>query len=76
MKRLAAIWNFLAPVLVLGSLFAFVGYALLLYQPDVEASCQKTGVSQQIDVAVHVIRQWAGKEGQDYLTCSTDTSNQ
>jgi hypothetical protein len=69
MNRLATVWNFLAPVIVLGSLFAFVGYALWLYVPNTEASCQKTGVSQQIDIAIHVVRQWAGKEGQEYLSC-------
>jgi hypothetical protein len=69
MNRLAAVIHFLGPVLVIGSLFAFVGYSLWLYEPDIDASCQKSGVSQQVDIAVHVVRQWAGKEGQDYLTC-------
>jgi predicted negative regulator of RcsB-dependent stress response len=69
MQRLRAVIGFLGPVLVIGCLLAFVGYALWLYQPDQTASCQKTGPSQQFDVAVHVVRQWSGKENQMYLTC-------
>jgi hypothetical protein len=69
MKKIGSLLSFLGPVLVIGALLAFAGYALWLYQPDQAASCAKSGFAQQFDVAVHVVRQWAGKEGQNYLTC-------
>jgi hypothetical protein len=69
MKKLGSILSFLGPVIVIGALLAFVGYALWLYQPNESASCAKSGFAQQFDIAVHVVRQWAGKESQAYLTC-------
>ena len=68
-KPVGKILGFLGPVLVLGGLFAFFGYAIFMYKPDTAVSCAKTGVSQQFDIAVHVVRQWVGKETQMYLTC-------
>jgi len=69
MKKFGSIVGFLAPVLVIGSLLAFVGYSLFLYQPSQHLACAQSALSQQVDIAVHVIRQWAGKEGQVYLSC-------
>jgi hypothetical protein len=68
MGRLRSILAFLGPVLVIGALIAFVVYALALYRPTDGLACGNN-VQKQADVAVHVIRQWAGKEGEAYAGC-------
>lgn len=69
MNRVRSVVGFLGPVVVLGALFAFVVYALWLYKPSDNLACGNF-VQRQADVAVHVIRQWTGKEGQDYAGCT------
>jgi hypothetical protein len=69
MERLGKVFGFLGPVLVIGSLVAFVGYALFLHNPaDTSLACGNS-FARQADIAVHVIRQWAGKEGEAYTSC-------
>jgi hypothetical protein len=69
MKKMTVVWSYLGPVLVIGGLLAFVGYALWLYHPDTTRTCHAAGVQQQFDIAVHVVRQWFGRESQLYVTC-------
>jgi len=61
--------SLLGPILVIGALIAFVVYSLFLYPDDQHVACGKNVVEQQIDIAVHVVRQWAGREGQLYMSC-------
>jgi hypothetical protein len=69
MHRLSSFFAILGPIIVLGALGAFVVYALVLYKPTDGLACSGNVVVRQADIAVHVVRQWAGREGQDYAGC-------
>jgi hypothetical protein len=69
MNRLRGFLSYLGPVVVLGALGAFVFYALMLYKPTDGLACSGNVVARQADIAVHVVRQWSGKEGQEYAGC-------
>src|SRR4249920_3826795 len=58
-----------APMIVIGSILAFIYYSLVLYKPADGLACGNA-IQQQADIATHVIRQWAGKEGQEYAGCT------
>ena len=62
-------FNALGPIIVIGSILAFVYYSLVLYKPSNHRACGNA-IEQQADIAAHVIRQWAGKEGQEYAGCT------
>jgi hypothetical protein len=70
MQRLINFFGALGPILVLGGLFVFVFYAVFLYRPVDRLACSPSFAVRQADVAVHVLRQWAGQEGQDYVGCN------
>ena len=70
MQRLLGFFSALVPVIVIGSLLAFVFYAIYMYQPSDRLACNPNFIARQADVAVHVLRQWAGREGQDYAGCT------
>jgi hypothetical protein len=69
MNRMRSFFGAMGPVLVIGGLAAFVVYSLYAYKPDEHTSCAKSAIGQQADIAVHVIRQWFGREGQVYTSC-------
>jgi hypothetical protein len=69
MKVLGRIFGFLAPVAVISFLGCFVYYSLFIYKPTGHLYCGTSSVARQTDVAVHVVRQWAGKEGPTLLAC-------
>lgn len=66
---LRALFSALGPIIVIGGLGWFVAYSLLWYKPTDRLACSDSIIMQQADIAVHVIRQWAGREGQDYAGC-------
>jgi hypothetical protein len=72
MQRFLGFISALVPVVVIGSLFAFVFYAIYIYQPSDRLACSPNFAVRQADIAVHVLRQWAGKEGQDYAGCTVE----
>jgi hypothetical protein len=63
------IFNLVAPMIVIGGIGAFVYYSLVLYKPTDGLACGNE-IQKQADIAVHVVRQWAGKEGQEYAGCT------
>lgn len=69
MKALKRVLSFLAPGGVIGSIVFFVYYSLVIYRPTGHLYCGPSQVAKQVDVAVHVVRQWAGKEGPALLAC-------
>jgi hypothetical protein len=69
MSRLKSVLSALPPMIVIGGLGAFVVYSLYMYKPSEHLTCAKSAVAQQTDIAVHVVRQWFGKEGQEYAGC-------
>jgi hypothetical protein len=69
MKALRKFFSFLVPCLVIGAILFFVYYSLAIYQPTGHLYCGPSQVAKQTDVAVHVVRQWAGKEGPTLLDC-------
>jgi hypothetical protein len=56
-------------MIVIGALMAFVFYAIVLYKSSDGLACGNM-VQRQGDIAVHVMRQWAGKEGEEYTGCT------
>jgi hypothetical protein len=75
MKPLRKALSFLAPCVVIGSILFFVYYSLVIYQPTGHLYCGPSQLAKQTDVAVHVVRQWAGKEGPTILACPDNSSN-
>ena len=69
MDKLRRISSFVAPAVVIGAVGFFVYYSLYIYQPSGHVACGQSMLAQQTDVAVHVVRQWFGKEGQQYTGC-------
>jgi hypothetical protein len=69
MKVLHRILSVAAPSAVVGAILVFVYYSLYVYQPSGHLYCGSSTVAKQTDVAVHVVRQWAGKEGPMLLSC-------
>jgi len=61
--------GYMPPILVVGGLGYFVYFSLYVYKPSDHLACAKSVVAQQADIAVHAVRQWAGKEGQQYQGC-------
>lgn len=74
MNKFRRALGYVPPILVVGGLGYFVYYSLYLYQPTNHLACGKSVVAQQTDIAVHVVRQWFGKEGQQYRGCSESSS--
>jgi hypothetical protein len=70
MQRLLGFFSTLAPIVVIGSLLAFIFYALVIYKPADRLACSPNFVVRQADIAVHVIRQWTIKEGSKYAGCT------
>lgn len=69
MKALRKFFGVLVPSLVIGFILLFVYYSLFIYQSTGHLYCGSSQVAKQTDVAVHVVRQWAGKEGPTILAC-------
>lgn len=69
MKLLKDIFGHLVTLAVIAAVAGFVVYSLYFYRDQPSVNCSGSSVTQQVDVAVHVIRQWFGKESQAY-TCS------
>lgn len=69
MDKVRKFFGFLIPTLVIAAVAYFVYYSLVLYKPADHLACSSSVVAQQTDIAVHVVRQWAGKEGQQYQGC-------
>lgn len=69
MDKVRKFFGFLIPTLVIAGIAYFVYYSLVLYKPSDHLACNNSTVAQQTDIAVHVVRQWAGKEGQQYQGC-------
>ena len=70
MNLLRRILSVAVPCIVIGAIGFFVYYSLVLYKPTAHQTCGQSVVAQQTDIAVHVVRQWAGKEGQTYTGCT------
>jgi hypothetical protein len=64
-----AFFSALGPVLVIGGLAGFVLYSLYVYKPTDRLACSDSVVEQQADIAINVVRQWFGKQSQDYAGC-------
>lgn len=56
-------------VALLMAVGGFVYYALNIYQSNGTVACHGTTVAKQTDVAIHVIRQWFGREANIYSAC-------
>jgi hypothetical protein len=69
-KKIARALRFIPPSVVIGGLLFFVYYSLYIYKPTGTIACYRSNVAQQTDIAVHVVRQWFGKEGQLFNACS------
>lgn len=69
MDKLRKFFGILVPTLVVAAVAFFVYYSLYLYKSADRLSCSTSVVAQQADIAIHVVRQWAGKEGQSYQGC-------
>jgi hypothetical protein len=63
--------SYVGPTLVICALGYFVYYSLYVYQPTNKPVCYQSVVAQQTDLAVHVVRQWFGKSGDQYSTCQS-----
>jgi hypothetical protein len=61
--------SIMATSILIGGLIFFVYYSLYIYKSSDHVACQSSALARQTDVAVHVIRQWFGKEGQIYTPC-------
>ena len=70
MNLLRRILGVAVPCSVVGAVVFFVYYSLVLYKPTAHRACGQSVIARQTDIAVHVVRQWAGKEGQDYAGCA------
>ena len=70
MDKVRKFFGFLVPAAVICGVAYFVYYSLYLYKPSGHRSCGQSVIAQQTDIAVHVVRQWAGKEGQQYQGCA------
>ena len=69
MDKVRKFFGFLVPAAVVCAVAYFVYYSLAVYKPSDHLACSTSVVAQQTDIAVHVVRQWAGKEGQQYQGC-------
>jgi hypothetical protein len=68
-KSLRRAISIIGPSVVLGTLAFFVYYSLNIYQSTGHVACYSSAIARQTDVAVHVVRQWFGREGQLYQAC-------
>jgi len=66
LRRLARI---VVPSIVLGALVFFVYYSLVIYHSTGHVACYSSPIARQTDVAVHVVRQWFGRERDLYQAC-------
>lgn len=71
MKPLSRVTSLVVPAVVIGAILFFVYYSLVIYQPTGTVACQKSEVSQQVDIAVNVVRQWFNRAGQMFSPCPT-----
>lgn len=69
MQVLGKILSFVLVSVLLGGLAFFVYYSLNIYQPNGRVACTGSALAKQTDVAVHVVRQWFGREQNLYATC-------
>jgi hypothetical protein len=69
MSKMHKSLSMLGPVLVIGGIVYFGYYSLYVYHPSSKPVCYKSVIAQQTDIAVHVVRQWFGKEGSQYNAC-------
>jgi hypothetical protein len=69
MKRFDRTISLIAPSIVIGSLLFFGYYSLVIYKPSGHVACYHSMVARQTDVAVNVVRQWFGLEGDLYTAC-------
>ena len=69
MNAIRRFFSIAAPSIVIGGIGFFVYYSLVIYKPTDHLACGTNMIAQQTDVAVHVVRQWFGKEGQTYSGC-------
>jgi hypothetical protein len=74
MKRIRKSLSFVAPSIIIGGLLFFGYYSLYIYKSTGHLACYRSMIAQQTDIAVHVVRQWLGHEGQLYTACSTGNS--
>jgi TRAP-type C4-dicarboxylate transport system permease small subunit len=66
MRKLLGI---ITPLFVIGFILFFGYYSLYMYKPTGHVACYNSQLAKQTDVAVHVVRQWFGREGQLYSPC-------
>ena len=69
MKAFRRVLGFILPCIVLGGLLFFGYYSLYIYKSSGQVACTGSAVARQTDIAVHVVRQWFGREGQMYAAC-------
>jgi hypothetical protein len=73
MNRLRGFFSAIPSIVVIAAIVAFVGYSLLLYKPEEHHTCAASSFARQTDVAINVVRQWFGKQGQEYTGCQEVT---
>jgi hypothetical protein len=69
MSKLHKALSVLGPLLVVFGILYFGYYSLYIYRPTLKSVCYQSVVAQQTDIAVHVVRQWFGKDGEQYNGC-------
>ena len=74
MNALGKILGFIVICGVLGAAGFFVYYSLNIYHSNGHVACTGSSVAKQTDVAIHVVRQWFGREQNLYNTCPGSSS--
>lgn len=69
MNKKPKAFSFLGPTVVIAAILYFGYYSLYIYKPSQKPVCYKSVIAQQTDIAVHVVRQWFGKVGEEYNGC-------
>lgn len=62
------------PIIVVAAILGFVYYSLYLYVPANHVKCSPSFIGRQTDIAVQVVRQWFGKQGEAYVGCQESGS--
>ena len=71
MKPLRTFIGYMTPIVVICGLAYFVYYSLNIYNPAGKLPCGRPYLARETDIAVHVVRQWFGREGEAYNGCVT-----
>jgi hypothetical protein len=73
-KALRVFFGYLAPIVVIAAIAYFVYYSLNIYNPSGYLPCGRPFIARETDVAIHVVRQWFGREGETYTGCVSQGS--